>query len=781
MTKKIADLKNGDTLLETIRGYGVELIANGREFQGCCPFHEEKTPSFSVVPEKQFYHCFGCGAHGDTVDFVSEYEGVDVKQAVKILNNNNSLVTESKTVRARQKPIVDVYEGIDILPVPNDKTIEAGKKTEKIFNPKRNNFTTYSPSMVFPYRDREGNLLGYVIRVDFDEETKITPTITWCKLKDGTTHWCHKSFDEPRPIYGQEFLDGSTSPVLITEGEKAKEAAEKLLGEQYDVLCWHGGTNATHKTDYSVLVGRKILLWPDMDEVGMQAMLGCEKRGAWKKGVGDMLLDAGAASVRYISLDPSKEKGWDAADALSEGWSGADVIAWAKKFVEPFISQDYDSIPSPEAAEMPPIEFYNDPEYGNNIVPVEAENNDWYQMIKMKNNDPYQVEPKLTHNGIIFLQYHPDMKCVIAYNENSCSIDLVSKTPWDDSHSAIPRTISDSDYVNAKAWLELQDMRLTLNDVKGAITSVAHKRKYNPLKSYVNSLSWDGVKRLEGWLHTYMGVASTDYSKTVGRKFLIGAIARALKPGCKMDTMLVLEGAQGVLKSTAIEALFGRQFFTDEIHHIGSKDASMQMQGMWGIEIAEMQAMNRAESNQIKEFITRVIDRFRPPYGSSIIESPRSCVFVGTLNPEGGYLKDATGGRRFWPVMCHVVDIQALRHDRDQLWAEALNNYREGIIWWLNETENALAQNEQEDRYEGDSWSDGINDYLTGKDEVTIAQIFEHGLQIPASQWTKQSEMRIGKHLQKEGWVRKRPMVGGIRGYRYYKSDESMNNELESF
>ena len=770
--------KQPEILVEVIQNR-IELKRNGREWEACCPFHGENRASFRVVPDKGFYHCMGCQAHGDALDFVMDFEGVDNKTARKLVDGNEYTVEGTTKRRERIAAAKDPYEGIDILPVPADQILEAGKRTPKIWNPKRDKFTQYNPSMVFGYRDINGTILGYVIRVDFADDVKITPTITWCKLPDGTHGWCHKMFDEPRSVYGFEYLEGSTKPILITEGEKAADAADKLLGDLYDVICWHGGTGAVEKTDWSIVKNRKVLLWPDMDLVGIKAMLGHEKDSDWKKGVGDLCLDAGAESVRYISLDESKEKGWDAADALVEGWDAAAVKAWAGKFVEPYIKQEYSGEMPDYLHESPPIEFYDDDidQYGDNTVPVPAiaDNVNWQEMLKYKENKPMELEPKITHNAIILMQYHPDMKGVLAYNENNYSIDIVSRTPWDDSHSPVPRAITDSDNIDAKAWLELQDMRLSINDVRGAIMSVANKRKYNPLRSYINSLSWDQKPRLDTWLHTYLGVPDTEYSRIVGKRFLIGAIARGLKPGCKMDTMLILEGGQGVMKSTAIEVLFSRQFFTDEIHNIGSKDASMQMQGMWGIEVAEMQAMNRAETNQIKEWITRTIDRFRPPYGTAIIDSPRSSVLIGTLNPEGGYLKDPTGARRFLPVRCMMVDIQGLRQDREQIWAEALHEFRNGGIWWyeVGSDESALLASEQEERYEGDSWSDQIDDYLFAIDEVTVAQILEKCLSIPNAQWTKPIEMRVGKHLHVRGWSRRRVSKGGARSYVYYRENLS--------
>ena len=145
----------------------------------------------------------------------------------------------------------------------------------------------------------------------------------------------------------------------------------------------------------------------------------------------------------------------------------------------------------------------------------------------------------------------------------------------------------------------------------------------------------------------------------------------------------------------------------------------METNGVWIIEIAELDTMSRAEVSAIKAFMSRTHDRFRPPYGKRLVDLPRQCVFAGSINPEGGYLKDATGGRRFWPVLCGQIDIDALARDRDQLWAEARDRFRNGEPWWLETPElTDLAAEEQADRYQGDAWDEPIRDYLVNEHRV---------------------------------------------------------------
>ena len=227
---------------------------------------------------------------------------------------------------------------------------------------------------------------------------------------------------------------------------------------------------------------------------------------------------------------------------------------------------------------------------------------------------------------------------------------------------------------------------------------------------YLSDLQHDGKTRVTTWLSSCLGADQNSYNETVGRAMLIAAVARIFNPGCKVDTVPIFEGAQGARKSTAVKALFD-PWFSDELADLGSKDAAMQTRGVWGIEVSELDAMSRMEVSRIKAFITRTTDRFRPPYGSRIIESPRSCVFWGTTNADG-YLKDETGGRRFWPVKIGKINVDLLREQRDQLWAEAVVLYKAGVPWWITKAETLRdAERHQRDRYIGDPWDDIIGSY----------------------------------------------------------------------
>jgi len=273
---------------------------------------------------------------------------------------------------------------------------------------------------------------------------------------------------------------------------------------------------------------------------------------------------------------------------------------------------------------------------------------------------------------------------------------------------------SDEDAIEFKHVLSEQlSLDFNVQDIHDVAVICANRRVFHPVRDYLESCAWDGIKRVDSWLCRYCGAADNEYSRFVGRKVLVAAVARVFAPGCKFDHVLVTEGPQGIGKSYMWEILTS-PWFTDAPLHIQDKSAVEIMQGKWVIELAEMEALTKYESQTIKGFLTRTEDRCRLAYGKKAKSFPRQNIFVGSLNPEvTGWLKDRTGNRRYWPLAVGKIDLKALKSDKDVLWAEALQIFQQGEIIHIEDDHmKKLMQSEVDSRMQEDPWFGLIEEHL---------------------------------------------------------------------
>ncbi len=371
---------------------------------------------------------------------------------------------------------------------------------------------------------------------------------------------------------------------------------------------------------------------------------------------------------------------------------------------------------------------------------------------------------KIIANIVLILTSAPEWSGAIAWDEFADKIRILRTCPagepgvdWSDYHDKL-----------TAIWLQRSEWRLDVSHelVGNSIEGVARRNTIHPLRERLNALVWDGTQRLDSWTSKYLGAEDNLVHATVGVRWMLGAVARAFEPGCQMDSAIILEGNQGLGKSSALRIL-GLGFFTDELSDVGSKDASLQLQGRWIVEIAELDAISRADAAKVKAFLTRRVDRFRPPYGRHVIERPRSCVFAGSVN-HGDYLKDETGGRRFWPIDCKLIDFAALARDVDQLWAETVVRHRNGESAYIEDAAIAAqVATHTAQRYQGDAWDRTIVPFAQVRESVSVAECLEH-VGVERARWSQADANRVAKVLKANGFYRKQVREGQLRTWRYF-------------
>lgn len=336
------------------------------------------------------------------------------------------------------------------------------------------------------------------------------------------------------------------------------------------------------------------------------------------------------------------------------------------------------------------------------------------------------------------------------------------------------RPLKDSDVSVVQGWLFSRSpkVRASAETVWAGILLAASRSAFHPVRDWFRSLVWDGTARLNWLLPAYFGTEDTDYHRAVGAGFVLGMVARVMRPGCQVDTLPVFEGKQGARKSSALRVLAGNEWFDDGMIDPANKDSEAGLQGILLHEIAEFDGLTRKGNKEaIKAFISRRVGRYRPSYGRVFVERPRQSCFAGTTN-SSTYLDDETGARRFRPVVCEDIDLAALERDRSQLWAEAVARFDRGEQWWLPPELEQHAADAADARYHHDSWEERLSIALADLTEVTALAGLA-ALNIDVGKQTRGDQMRFSVVMKRLGWVKVRTMVTGRREYRYARVGKS--------
>ena len=452
--------------------------------------------------------------------------------------------------------------------------------------------------------------------------------------------------------------------------------------------------------------------------------------------------------------------------------------------------------------DLPALDGVNGPDdyigqYGDDAMAklLDAESNKvaaWRRLLIYRQTKGTPQPERLLANAMIAFRYASEWDGVLGFNEFSQQVVTHRPTPWG---KEVGSSWADADDSLATEWLQREaGIFVTSNTVAEAVQTIARENGFHPVRDYLENLVWDKASRIDVWLIEYLGCPDSQFIRAAGSRWLISAVARIFRPGCQADHVLLLEGPQGIRKSSALRALVGDDMFADHIADLGSKDSRLDLLGKWVIEMSELVSMRRGEIERIKAFLTARVDHFRPPYGRRAVDVPRQSVFAASTN-DGQPFVDATGNRRFWPVRCGEIDAAKIERDRDQLWAEAYHRYRQGEVWWLDTEElNLLARQEQEERYEPGVWDDLI---LEWADDPRQREDLSNSITIPVAPWngsepgkvamtdilihaigkdkdrlTQVDRNQVSRCLTHNGWRLKQDRRGSTRGKWFYVRSE---------
>ena len=387
-------------------------------------------------------------------------------------------------------------------------------------------------------------------------------------------------------------------------------------------------------------------------------------------------------------------------------------------------------------------------------------------------------------NAALTLAEDPLFEGLLAYDEMRRAAVTLREVPWQKNPAPAGR-VDDYAICGIQRCLQRWYPKLGAEITLQAIEHVAMIHRFNPLRDWLESLAWDGEPRLDMLLPAYFGATDTDpadasrpspYLTMIGAMFVMSMVARIYRPGTQSDYMVILEGEQGTLKSSACKVLAG-EYYSDSLPKLHNGDRvriATHLRGKWLVEIAEMASIDRAEAADLKEFLSQTVETFIPKFGRTEVVEPRMCLFVGTTN-KTAYLRDETGARRFWPVKCGTIQLEHLERDRNQLFAEAVARFKAGESHWPSPADEQMHfRREQDSRFASDeAWEGIIAEYLDNETDAfgttigrrtatTILAIAREALFLDRGKIGTIDTRRISSVLERMGWQRGPRTTSGI-------------------
>lgn len=749
---------------------------------------------------------------GQWADFAADARGGDLVSlyaAIRHLSQpdaarelDDSAPTQVKKVKST-KAVRDV-----VLPVPK------GTPDCSCFH-----YKFKSPVAIWTYRNAAGDLLGYVARYEPNGDKKQIAPWTYARDAKGAGKWGMGQWPEPRSMYNLDDLAARPdAPVLLVEGEKSADAA-RAITPQYVVMTWPGGAQAWHKVDWSPLKGRSVLLWPDCDKPGVDAM--------WA--IGHELLAKHCPTVKIV-MAAGQSEGWDAADAAAEGWDWDHFKEWAVPLIQQLVENGGGQRGTETTVGNAGSDVASEDRSVSPVVPAagraaegHGRNGDGPGAAAAKDStDPGASRGAADNPGVRdgdgkgaapaqraqvnWYAWGLDLNgSGVPLTNLSNAVAILEKDPtlagsvWFDTF--LQRILTNVDA--PREWTEADDINLTLDmqrrhglarmnreTVSQAVIAIAMRNLKSCVKDWLSTLEWDNEPRMEHFFEDHFGAPGTEYTRAVSKNFFLSLVARAFIPGCQVDNMVVLEGAQGVYKSQSLKTVGGAWFSKQQESVTDPKAFAELLQGKWLVEIDEMSSFKRSgELSSIKAMVSTQSDRFRPAYGRYAKDQPRQCIFVGTTN-ETDWNKDDSGARRFWPIAVKgEIDIAGVAACRSQVLAEAVARFlsvpldaptgvRVGARadWW--HTPVADTQTEQMKRFDMDPWTDSVEEYLGGRLTVSIPDLLINALDLKKKEinsgqsrrvaailrfldWEHQGNVREG-HTVRKIWKRRQGVLGFV-------------------
>jgi len=627
---------------------------------------------------------------------------------------------------------------------------------------------------IYDYRDEAGGLLFQVVRKvgkRFMQRRPVADAFAWhlsARCKKSECPCQSAALTETRRVLYRlpELLASPTADVYIVEGEKDVDA---LRRHGFVATCNpHGALKWRFVVEQArvVLRDRTVVVIPDV-EPDDPGEVHADQVAASLHGI--------ARTVRVIPLPGAK----DAAEWLGRGGTAhelAELVRTAPLWAPSAKPRDTERAPAPAAPPAPAASGVR--VAGWESLLLHTRNKDGTTGAGLRN---------VVANACTILAHDPRWAGILAHDDFAETIVTLSPPPWRATETPAelkPGDWTDGDSVRTQCFFsEHYGVDVGPDTSLAAVSVVAYAQRVHPVRDWLQSLRWDARKRAPSWLVDVFGCDDTPYVRAVGQAFLVACVARIMSPGCKVDTIPILEGAQGIGKSSCLRALVGDEWFLEmSVSDVTNVDAMQVLRRKWIFEMPEIDGWSRTETGHFKGFLSRQVDTYRASYGRGSRDYPRQSCGIGTTNALQ-YLKDETGNRRFWPVACRRGDVAMVRALRPQLWAEALARYQGGEAWHITDPEllDAFAL-EQDTRYQSDAWEERVEAWLMAPASptfqsrqergVTTADIYT-GLGGDLVRMTTADSRRMASVLHRLGWTLTRERAGTARDRRYRPAQRS--------